>query len=59
MWVQLSILQSNVSDLRYDGQRTVGSLIGDSFKETLGTREGAVESSHLFIVYISGLRDKA
>lgn len=34
----------------------IGHLIGDSFKESLGTREGAVESPHLFNIYISDLR---
>jgi hypothetical protein len=34
----------------------VGRLIGDRFKESLGTREGAVESPHLFNIYISDLR---
>ena len=34
----------------------IGGLIGDSFKETLGTREGAVHSPRLFNIYIDGLR---
>jgi hypothetical protein len=34
----------------------VGHLVGDRFQESRGTREGAVESPHLFNIYISDLR---
>ena len=34
----------------------MGNVVGESFKETLGTREGAVESPHLFNIYICDLR---
>ena len=34
----------------------IGKMISRWFKETRGTREGAVESPHLFNIYISGLR---
>ena len=36
----------------------IDNLVGESFQETLGTREGAVESPHLFNVYIDGLRNR-
>jgi hypothetical protein len=36
----------------------IGNLVGESFKETLGTREGAIESPHLFNVYIGDLRER-
>ena len=36
----------------------IGRLVGDLFKETLGVREGAVESPHLFNMYVSPLRQR-
>jgi hypothetical protein len=36
----------------------IGRLIGHRFLETLGVREGAVESPHLFNAYIEPLRDR-
>ena len=34
----------------------IGKLVGKPFMETLGVREGAVESPHAFNAYIDGLR---
>ena len=34
----------------------IGRLIGEPFKETLGTCKGAVESPHLFNLYVRDLR---
>eukprot|EP00973_Karenia_brevis_P078866 10945429-Karenia_brevis.AAC.1 len=40
------------------GLVSVGGWISKPFKETRGTREGAVESPHAFNMYIGGLRQK-
>jgi hypothetical protein len=36
----------------------IGKCVGKSFKESMGTREGAVESPHLFNAYIGDLRGR-
>ena len=36
----------------------IGNLIGEPFREILGTREGAVESPHLFNLYIGELHNR-
>ena len=36
----------------------IGKLLGKQFKEKPGVREGAVESPHLFNIYISPLRQR-
>ena len=46
----LSIFDATVSVL------CIGTLLGKRFRETLGTREGAVEPPHLFNIYIGDLR---
>jgi hypothetical protein len=48
----LSILDVTVSVL------CVGTLVGERFREALGMREGAVESPHLFNMYIGDLRQR-
>ena len=50
--VILSVLDLTTSVL------CVGKLVGNGFMETLGTREGAVESPHLFNIYIGALRKR-
>lgn len=46
-----------ILDLTY-GMPCIDKLCGEQFKETLGTREGAVESQPLFNIYISPLRQR-
>ena len=48
----LSIFDATVSIL------CIGSLVRAKFRESLGTREGAVESPHLFNIYIGDLRQR-
>eukprot|EP00973_Karenia_brevis_P026665 3678656-Karenia_brevis.AAC.1 len=48
----LAILDCTVSII------CIGKLIGHQFLETLGVREGAVESPHAFNMYISPIRQK-
>ena len=36
----------------------IGKFVSSSFKETLGVREGSVESPHCFNMYVDGLRSR-
>ena len=36
----------------------IGNLVGNSIKDRLGIREGAVESPHQFNMYVAGLRQR-
>ena len=37
----------------------IGKRVSNPFKESLGVREGAVESPHCFNMYVDGLRQKS